>query len=271
MSGGVDGSSTSSSTVGDTSSHGSTDSVDGSGEVGDSSSGGSDESSGGEPGCECDGGELLCTSFEPPFDPDVSPWAVPVGGGSVDPVVVDDPTLCGAAALRAAVDPGDLYSVINAGVVLDLTQPGPHRVLFSVWIEQSCLVAPTRVMLVQIPSSLGIWYQYAVWIDADWIELRLSNHAAAYATDDAVVPLGAQEWHTFELEFSLNPERDNGPPVASLTIDGTLALPDVQGPALSSKADFEATQTLNLGVYRDDVEFVDECAVIYDDVRVSTP
>ncbi|HWB76390.1 MAG TPA: hypothetical protein VG755_15575, partial [Nannocystaceae bacterium] len=64
---------------------------------------GSSSSSTGEAPCGCEGDELLCESFEPPFDPDVAPWSIPDSGA--EPTVVDDPLHCGASALRTALQP----------------------------------------------------------------------------------------------------------------------------------------------------------------------
>jgi hypothetical protein len=236
--------------------------ADGSSSVSD----GSAESSSGGDACACDGNEIICESFEPPFMVDTPPWGLVSGAGSVAPELVDDPVLCGTQALRASVAIDDLYSVLNASIGSEIAQPGVHRLAASLWVSSTCADLTTRVMLVKFPMGGGIVYQFGVWLSADGIELHMQNHASQIAVEPAVVALTKEDWHEIELEFDVTSQ----PPHASVRVDGVTVVADFEGPGTLPSLVFESMQNINLGIYRDDVPFTEACAVIYDDVRLTT-
>ncbi len=226
-----------------------------------------DESSstGGPPPCGCVGDEVLCESFEPPFDPHAPPWAIIRDGGAVDPTLVSDPVHCGDVALRSAVQPGDLFSVANAAIGAEILGPGPNRIASQVWIEASCSDAPTRLLQLQIPNASGIWYQFELWAFGGNLEVRMNNHASQGVAMDADVPLGTAEWHEVALEIDMT----TMPPGASVIFDGAVVIEDVLGPPLSMMATLRDQQRITLGVYRNGGAFPGGCVVVYDDVRVT--
>ena len=230
-----------------------------------STSDGSDDdgstSSTGEAPCGCEGDELLCESFEPPFDPDASPWGVPDGGP--DPTVVADPVHCGASALRTAAQPGDLYAATNYGIGVAITQ-GPHRVRTWIRIEDSCTDAATRIMNIQMWGGGNVWYSWAIYTAPGGLQLLLRNHNSP-ATEVADAPFETGQWHELELELDVT----SVPPHGSVFLDGNLVIDALEGPPLADMVAFQRIHSLQFGIYRDDVPFPGGCVVYYDDVRVT--
>lgn len=221
-------------------------------------------SSTGEAPCGCDGDALLCESFEPPFDPDVSPWGVPVGGGSVAPTVVADPVVCGDASLRAATQPGDLYSASNYALGMQVAA-GPHRVRAWIRMEASCTDAPTRILNLQLPYDAGVLYQWAIYTAPQGLELRMRNHLAGGEAEIGEAAFETGEWHELALDLDVTAM----PPTGTVTLDGNPVIEGLLGPPLMDMAAFQRTQSLQFGIYRDDATFPNGCIAYYDDVRVT--
>lgn len=220
-------------------------------------------SSTGEAPCSCTGGddELLCESFEPPFDPDVAPWGIPDGGA--DPTVVGDPIHCGDSALRTATQPGDVYAATNYGIEAAITQ-GPYRVRTWIRVEDSCTDAPTRIMSIQMWGAENVWYSWAIYTAPGGLQLLIRNHNTP-ATDAGDAAFDTGEWHELELELDVT----STPPLGSVFLDGNLVIDALAGPPLSEMAQFQRLHSLQLGIYRDDVPFPGGCVVYYDDLRVT--
>lgn len=221
-------------------------------------------SSTGEAPCGCTGDELLCESFEPPFDPDVMPWGIPDGGA--DPTVVAEPVHCGDSALRAAAQPDEPFAATNYALEMQIVEPGPHRVRTWIRIEESCTDAPTRIVNIQMWGTEVVWYQWSIYTAPGGLELRIRNHNSP-SSETAVAPLGTGEWHELELELDVT----TTPPRGSVFVDGDVIVDGLAGPPLSEMAVFMAIHSLQFGIYRDDQPFPGGCVVYYDDVRVTTP
>jgi hypothetical protein len=227
----------------------------------------SDDDSGsstGEAPCGCVGDEVLCESFEPPFDPDAGPWVVPKGGA--DPTIVEDPVHCGANALRTAVQTTEPFSATNYAIGMEVVGPGPHHLRTWIRMEASCTDAPTRILNLQLWGGATVWYSWALYTAPGGLDLIMRNHnTPEHELADA--DFGTGEWHELELVFDVT----SSPPVGSVILDGNVVIDALAGQPLAAMVAWNPIHSLQLGIYRDDALFPNGCTVYYDDVRVTTP
>lgn len=214
---------------------------------------------------ECDGGELLCESFEPPFALDRAPWGITGGAMAEPPTVSDAVAACGTQSVSTAVDPNDeLYS--QFGVTFpagDLTS-GPVRIRAKYWLEAPCFAGTAiRVLTLQFPQAggAGLWYQFEVTLSPLELTLLSSDQSVNRVPRSAVIDFEPATWTELVFDYDMT----TNPPTAALSLDGVSiddgAIPNLNG-ALT-----QATPLL-FGIYAFDQPFPEGCVAYVDDVIV---
>lgn len=237
----------------------------------DGSSSGDTSSSTGEPvdPClavlACDGGELLCESFEPPFALDRAPWGASGGPMAEPPTVTDQVAACGTQSISTAVDPNDeWYSQFGVTFPMGELTSAPIRVRAKYWLEAPCFVGgAVRVLTLQFPQAggAGLWYQFEATISPLELQLLSSDQSINRVSRSADIDFQPATWAELVLDFDMT----TNPPTAVLALDGVAigdaAIPSVNG-ALNQPT------PLLFGVYAFDQPFPEGCVAYVDDVVV---
>lgn len=212
----------------------------------------------------CDGGELLCESFEPPFALDRAPWGTTGGAMAEPPTVSDAVAACGTQSISTAVDPNDeLYS--QFGVTFpagDLTS-GPVRIRAKYWLEAPCFSGTAiRVLTLQFPQAGGsLWYQFEVTLSPLELTLLSSDQTVNRVPRTAVIDFEPATWTELVFEYDMT----TNPPTAALALDG-VSIEDGPNPNLNGPLT-QATPLL-FGIYAFDQPFPEGCIAYVDDVIV---
>lgn len=213
----------------------------------------------------CDGGELLCESFEPPFALDRAPWAASEGRMAEPPSVTDQVAACGTHSISTAVDPNEeWYSQLGVTFPADELTTGPMRVRAKYWLEAPCFAgSAVRVLTLQFPSEFsgGIWYQFEATISPLELQLLSSDQLVGRVSRSAEIDFQPATWSELVLDFDMT----TNPPTAVLALDG-VAIGD--GPIPSVNGALEQPASVLFGVYNFDLPFSEGCVAYVDDVVV---